>query len=106
MKKKTLAILLSTMLTFSMLTACGNSEEVNASVTTETMEEAASNEDTSTEPSTEPIVEENHDGMYRSELTNEWIDEAFPYSLVKTGNIAFKASAPKLVVAALSTYII
>ena len=78
MKKKSLAILLSTVLTFSMLTACGNSDaEVNASVTTETTtEEAASTEDTSTEPSTEPIVEENHDGMYRSELTNEWIDEA------------------------------
>ena len=77
MKKKTLAILLSTVMVFGMLTACGNSEEeVNASVTTETTQEAASTEDTSTEPSTEPIVEENHDGMYRSELTNEWIDEA------------------------------
>ncbi len=66
MKKKTLALLLSMVMSLGMLTACGDAnEEVNASVATET-EEAT----------TETIVEENHDGMYRSELTNEWIDES------------------------------
>ena len=65
MKKKTLAMLLSMTMALGMLTACGDSDEVNASVATET-----------TETIVETVVEENHDGMYRSELTNEWIDES------------------------------
>ena len=61
MKKKTLAILLSTVLTFSMLTACGNSEEVNAPVTTETTaEEVTPTEEPATEPSTEPVKDSVH----------------------------------------------
>lgn len=62
MNKKTLALFLSTVFAFSMLTACGSTEEVNVTI--------------ATEETVETVVEENHDGMYRSELTNEWIDES------------------------------
>ncbi len=82
MKKKTLALLLSTMLAFSIMTGCGDSSEVDATVATDgtsagTEETADTTGDVTTETaSTETeIIEENHEGMYRSELTNEWIDE-------------------------------
>lgn len=79
MKKQTLAILLSTVLVCSMFTGCGDSSEVGASVATEeTTAGTEETQETTTETATTEteIIEENHDGMYRSELTNEWIDEA------------------------------
>lgn len=65
MKKKTLQLLAVLALTFS-LAACGGNEEA-ADNTTDT-------------PATEAVTEETEEvefreGMYRSELTNEWIDE-------------------------------
>lgn len=72
MKKKTLQLLAVLALTFS-LAACGSNEEAANS----TEEAADSTVDT---PTTEAVAEETEEveyreGMYRSELTNEWIDE-------------------------------
>ncbi len=102
MKKRLLAILLSTVLACGMLTACGETEELTSPIITEeatsgsteesveqSMEassesgaatestessESASASTEATEPS-EPVVID-YDKMYRSELTNEWIDKA------------------------------
>ena len=65
MKKKTLQLLTVLALTFS-LAACGGGE-TSADSTTDTPETEVSTEDAE-----EP---ETREGMYRSELTNEWIDE-------------------------------
>lgn len=75
--KKTLTLLLSAALAFGVLTGCGDSEEAIGSITIVESEEISlsTEEPESTSTETE-IVEENHDGMYQSELTNEWIDEA------------------------------
>lgn len=98
MKTKTLTFLLALTLTVSMLTGCKTEESVS-----ETPEPVIETIVTDTTPATDEdaaltagaklpgqsadtaegedasddveIVEENHDGMYRSELTNEWIDE-------------------------------
>lgn len=69
MKKKTLLALTLLAMSFS-LTACGkdkNSEEVSGPVDTEVV--STETEVAADEP------EETREGMYRSELTNEWIDE-------------------------------
>ena len=80
MKKKKLAVVLIAV--GLLMTACGNSGEPASSpiltpephvMTTEAP--AASSEDASKEAE-DKKEEENHDGMYRSELTNEWIDES------------------------------
>ena len=99
MKTKTLTFLLALTLTVSMLTGCKTEESVS-----ETPEPVIETIVTDTTPATDEdaaltagaklpgqsanavegedasddveIVEENHDGMYRSELTNEWIDES------------------------------
>lgn len=75
MKKRAAMILLSAMLTCSALAGCGNTEEVLSTNTTDVSETTAETTEETVETETE-VVEENHDGMYRSELTNEWIDEA------------------------------
>lgn len=69
MKKKIFALLLSAILTCSIFGACAETEEtINGDNQPDSIE---------TEVSEEPeIVEENHDNMYRSELTNEWIDDS------------------------------
>ncbi len=79
MKKKTLAAVLIAV--GLLMTACGNESEEQVSSPIQTLEpkpmEAetpASSEEAAEEK--EEVVEENHDGMYRSELTNEWIDES------------------------------
>lgn len=71
MKRKLFAILLSTMMVCSLCIGCNGEEETISSEPSEienSLEESPSDE--------EMITEENHDGMYRSELTNEWIDES------------------------------
>lgn len=91
MKKKLLTFLTVSMAILT-LAACGEEDTpvtgldavqvINGSVVTSTEESVASTEEasqteTSSEPeeSEEPSSEENHEGMYRSELTGEWIDE-------------------------------
>lgn len=73
MKKKILAAIIIAM---GLLTACGEQEEVQSPVIVLEEEPIATPDATVTaEPvATEAPVEENHDGMYQSELTNEWID--------------------------------
>ncbi len=72
MKKKILLFFLSTILTGIVLTGCGGKEDEVAPVVTDVSEGEAPEE----EPEEEPVAEETREGMYRSELTNEWIDEA------------------------------
>lgn len=74
MKKKTLLLFLSAALACSVLTGCGDSEEPAAPTVTDVSEE----QDTEAEEEEEevPVEEETREGMYRSELTNEWIDES------------------------------
>ena len=71
MKKKVFALLLSTVLAFGMLSGCGDSEE------TITSEPEASEV---VEAESESIAEEEPEvippNSYRSELTNEWIDNS------------------------------
>lgn len=64
-------------------TACGskteeqtNSQEVVDFSDITGNQETSQTEAQSEEESTEAQTEENHEGMYRSELTNEWIDES------------------------------
>jgi hypothetical protein len=87
MKKKSVILMLAIAMTASSLTACGSQStsttepatEINfadiAGTTTDEVKETetATEEETATEVETE---EESHEGMYRSELTNEWIDES------------------------------
>ncbi len=84
MKKKSLWALTMLSVAALSMTGCGSNEETkqpvqevefdsivdNASNSTSTEEtEEASSE-------AETVEEENHEGMYRSEFTNEWIDES------------------------------
>lgn len=77
MKKKTLLLFLSAALACSMLSGCGGKDEDVAPVVTdisESEEPAEEPVEEAEEPEEEP--EETREGMYRSELTNEWIDES------------------------------
>ena len=77
MKKRTLTLLTILALSLS-LTACGKDEpasDTSAADTTNTDQNVVADVDVA--PATEePTTEESHEGMYRSELTNEWIDES------------------------------
>lgn len=85
MRKKVLLILLSAMVMCSVLTGCGKAEEtagtdvMESSATAQTEATETTNStgtmDTTENAQAETVVE-NHDDMYRSELTNEWIDES------------------------------
>lgn len=76
MKKKTLLLFLSAVMACTLLAGCGGSKEEDAAPTVTDVSEGkeAEAEEGSEE---EPVVveEETREGMYRSELTNEWIDE-------------------------------
>ncbi|HOO27693.1 MAG TPA: DUF3048 domain-containing protein [Lachnospiraceae bacterium] len=75
MKKRTL-LLLFVLSGILVLAGCGKKEEEEAAAE-ETVAEPVIQvvtDDSSTE--TAAAEEESHDGMYRSELTNEWIDES------------------------------
>lgn len=75
MKRKSVLLLTSALLAAMVLGGCGKKEEQEqTSMLDDIMEETAEAEVEETEA--EPEEEENHDGMYRSELTNEWIDES------------------------------
>lgn len=75
MKKKILAAIIAAT---ALLVGCGE-ESGKPSSPIQTMSPVIlDTEAPATQPSekeSEPEPEENHDGMYRSELTNEWIDE-------------------------------
>lgn len=77
MKKKTLLLFLSVVLACTPLAGCGKSEEEAAPAVTD-ISESEEEEEVAEEPEEEETVveEETRDGMYRSELTNEWIDES------------------------------
>lgn len=78
MKKKTLLLILSVALVGSLLGGCSGKEDDVAPTVTDISEGEDTEEETEEpeEPAEEEIVEETREGMYRSELTNEWIDEA------------------------------
>lgn len=78
MKRKTVLLLTSALVTAMLLGGCGKKEEeANASMLDDIKEETVVVEkEVEEEPEEEAEPEENHDGMYRSELTNEWIDES------------------------------
>ena len=82
MKKKLLVLVLSLSMVAAMMTGCGKEEaaseaEETVSVAVEPIpEEPVEEEPEEEEPVEEEIVDEVPEGMYRSELTNEPIDEA------------------------------
>lgn len=78
MKRKSVLLLTSALLAAMVLGGCGKKEEEDASILDDIKEETVEMEiEEQTEETEEEVVEEeNHDGMYRSELTNEWIDES------------------------------
>lgn len=77
MKKKTLLLFLSAVLTCTMLTGCGGKDDDVAPVVTDISEsDETSEEEPEEEEAPEVVEEETREGMYRSELTNEWIDES------------------------------
>ncbi len=80
MKKKVLAAIMAAAF---ILTGCGGEDKDSSSIpplepviideTSEPTSEAP--DESESESQQEPEEEENHEGMYRSEITNEWIDE-------------------------------
>lgn len=93
MKRKFLTILLSAALVCGMLTGCGKAEgtasqqePVMELIETDTPDASAADSGLNAgaklpgqaggDYTTAELPEENREGMYRSELTNEWIDEA------------------------------
>lgn len=87
MKNKGIALLLVMAMAAASMTGCGNKEE-SKEPTTEIdfadLTGGGSNSSSDTTPETaaagesetEPLEEETREGMYRSEITNEWIDES------------------------------
>lgn len=83
MRKRRICLLTGLMVAALAFTGCGK-EEPTAQTPVEEIEFSSiadvvkpEEETTATEPQTEEAVEEeSREGMYRSELTNEWIDES------------------------------
>lgn len=77
MKKKLLYLLLACTMTFGLV-ACGDKEEPEVAVE-DTVAETPEIEDTvviqDDTADVTPVPEESNPGFYRSELTNEWIEE-------------------------------
>lgn len=82
MRKKILSLLMAVTMASLTFAGCGETQQTNSPIIIEPeiinpSEEStapdSSGEESKAESSVEE-VEENHDGMYRSELTNEWID--------------------------------
>ncbi|MCR5268014.1 MAG: DUF3048 domain-containing protein [Lachnospiraceae bacterium] len=80
MKKRTLLLLGVLMTAACVLCACGGEEEAEQTVTVDSPEpviQVISEESAPVvEEVQEEVVEETREGMYRSELSNEWIDES------------------------------
>lgn len=85
-KNKSVALFLAITMAAASISGCGNkndtqepASEVNfADITgnNSAAEETPDVEAETQEASTEEVEEESHEGMYRSEITNEWIDES------------------------------
>lgn len=81
MKKKSLLVLFAMVATLA-LTACGEKEEAEAPSTDapapviQVITDPDSDEPEADTIVEETVAEETREGMYRSELTNEWIDES------------------------------
>ena len=73
MKKKVLAAIL---IAVGVLTGCGNTEPISSPIQTVEAEPIATDIQEVEQSGATEEANENHDGMYRSELTNEWIDES------------------------------
>ena len=73
MKKKVLAAIL---IAVGVLTGCGNTEPISSPIQTVEAEPIATDIQEVEQPGATEEDNENHDHMYRSELTNEWIDES------------------------------
>ncbi len=81
MKRKAVLLLTSVVMAAVLLGGCGkDKEEDSSSLLDDIQEETEVPEEVEatveTEEETEEVVEEDPEGMYRSELTNEWIDES------------------------------
>lgn len=89
MKNKGMTLLLVMTMAAAFMTGCGDKNETQEPTTEINFADLTgggsdSSSDNSTpetsegeEPATEPVVEEeSREGMYRSEITNEWIDES------------------------------
>ena len=81
MKRKAVLLLTSMVMAAVLLGGCGkDKEEDSTSLLDDIQEETEAPEEVEatveTEEETEEVVEEDPEGMYRSELTNEWIDES------------------------------
>ena len=80
MKKKLLSLLLASSMVAVMLSGCGEEEGEGSSplVTSDPSIQVVTDQSAiSIEGATEtPVEEETREGFYRSELTNEWTDEA------------------------------
>ena len=65
-----------------VLAGCGKKEDAVETVEPSTQEESFNTEEEvvdsepEAEEATEPVEEETREGMFRSEITNEWIDES------------------------------
>lgn len=85
MKKKGIALLLALTMAAAAMTGCGDKKDPEpvkeldfadiAGDTTNDADNAPESPDVE-EPSNEQAEEETREGMYRSEITNEWIDES------------------------------
>ena len=83
LNKKSLTIFLAMTLAMASLSGCGKDDSSNSDVNfadiAGTNQPQQTQEQPSVDETTEEIetpVEETREGMYRSEITNEWIDES------------------------------
>ncbi len=86
MKKKSVILMLAMVMAATSVTACGSKSasteepvtEINfADIAGDTTSNSSQEVETAvSEPETDEAEEETREGMYRSELTNEWIDES------------------------------
>ena len=75
MKKKLLYFVLACTLSLGLV-ACGKEKEEETPVEESSIEDSVVVEDTTQEVPVTSVEEESRPGYYRSELTNEWIDES------------------------------
>ena len=77
--KKGMALFLAMALATSAMTACGNKDDNNEPATEIDFNDVSNGEnnteaETEETSTTDDVSDETREGMYRSEITNEWID--------------------------------